>query len=172
MRIAMFWPGLEAAWTRGESRGLLLSVFFAWAICWLLMATFVWPELAISSLVILGWCGFGLTLLVMLIKGLLQPPKSWSSEDAETLFSAAQHEYLRGNWFESEAKLLQILQQNPEDVSAALLLVGVLRQTSRFAPALRRIEQLELLDATRAWQFEVAQEKRLIERAQEEQESS
>jgi len=76
----------------------------------------------------------------------------------------AQLEYLRGNWFEAEAKLLQILHDHPRDAEALLLLVGILRRTLRFSPALRRLAQLERLDTASGWQFEIIGEKRLIER--------
>ncbi len=52
--------------------------------------------------------------------------------EAKDSFLAAQVDYLAGNWFEAEAKLLQILHEYPRDAESHLLLVGVLRHTRRF----------------------------------------
>ena len=69
-----------------------------------------------------------------------------TDQNTDELFLAAQREYLRGNWFEAEAELLELTQLAPDDVPAVLLLVGVLRHTHRYRPALRRLEQLQLLE--------------------------
>lgn len=80
-------------------------------------------------------------------------------------FTQAQEEYLRGNWFAAEARLLAILHAESRDVEALLLLISVLRQTRRWQPALRRLKQMELLDGSHPWRHEIAREKGLIERA-------
>lgn len=81
----------------------------------------------------------------------------------------AQSDYLRGNWFEAEAKLLQILHHHPRDAESFLLMVGVLRRTNRHKSAMRRLEQLELLDTSAAWHFEIQRERKLIEQAMTEE---
>ena len=144
-----------------------MAIGYSWMICWLLLLTFVWP----------GWLSVWLSgalwgvaavywlyeLVKLQISGLL--PAHAIGEDLTTEFALAQAEYLKGNWFDAEAKLLSILEREPDDVSAALLLVGVLRHTGRFRPALRRLEQIELRDAAANWRFEIQRESKLIEQA-------
>ena len=76
----------------------------------------------------------------------------------------AQTDYLAGNWFEAEAKLLQILHDFPRDAESQLLLVGVLRRTRRFRPALRRLAHLETFDSASRWRYEILRERAIIER--------
>jgi predicted Zn-dependent protease len=83
---------------------------------------------------------------------------------AHDTFETAQQEYLRGNWYEAEAMLLDLLEKYPRDAEAILLLVGVLRHTQRFQPAIRRLDLLESLDTSAPWRFEIAQERKILER--------
>lgn len=94
----------------------------------------------------------------MRIRSLLETSSPATSE----VFIQAQQEYVRGNWFDAEALLLEIVHQHPRDAESLLLLVGVLRHTRRWQPALRRLEQLELLDNASPWRFEIQQERTLI----------
>ena len=166
IRYASLWPGLPAAWYRGQARGLLLAVAFCWAMCLLLLVTFVWPAWISGWLVALMWAAGGVYWLFEVVRtqwrldGLLEN----SSKNSTGEFIHAQREYLKGNWFEAEARLLEIVREHPHDVAAALMLVGVLRHTRRWRPALRRLEQLTLLDAAAGWQFEIYREQQLIER--------
>lgn len=82
---------------------------------------------------------------------------------SQSAFILAQTEYLKGNWFEAEAILLEILQDFPRDAEAMLLLVGVLRHTERWQPALRRLDQLEMLDTASPWRFEINRERKIIQ---------
>lgn len=84
--------------------------------------------------------------------------------EAKDNFLLAQTDYLAGNWFEAEAKLLQILHDFPRDAESQLLLVGVLRHTRRFRPALRRLAHLETLDSALRWRHEIIRERAIIER--------
>jgi hypothetical protein len=165
-QLASLWPGLTSAWHEGKPKGLCIAVLFAWAVCLLLLATFVWPGWIARWLVVLSWTGLAIYWLCELIRGQLRMAGVFTAgQDSEERFQLAQRAYLRGNWFEAEAELLELIQRVPDDVPALLLLVGVLRHTHRYRPALRRLEQLQLLDAAAAWAFEIHQEKKWIERA-------
>lgn len=163
--MAYYWPGLAIAWHRGAARGLFISVVYAWWICLLLLATFVWPEWFSVALVRGMWLLAFVVWLGTTIYSRFTMRSYRVSCDDSGEFEKAQEEYLRGNWFEAEALLLRILERQPEDVPAALLLIGILRHTQRWQPALRRIEQVKLLDSAAVWTFEVEQEKRLVLRA-------
>lgn len=165
LRPVCLWPGLPAAWLMGVVRGLVTSLVFCWCVCWLLLATFVWPDWISVSILRLWWIGTILTWLVATIRNCLRLPRLLATADQHSsqAFVEAQQEYLSGNWFEAEAKLLQVLQHHPRDAEALLLLVGVLRRTKRHTPALRRLGQLELLDTAAIWQYEISREKALIQ---------
>ena len=167
IRLVCLWPGLPGAWFRGKVQHLLLSVLSAWLACFLLLATYLWPEwIGTGSLRIL-WGLFLLAWLVCAVWGhwsFAQLVASTSSEYSAPL-ELAQQEYLRGSWFAAEARLLEILHAQPRDAEALLLLTSVLRQTRRWQPALRRLNQLQLLDGAARWRFEISREKQLIEQA-------
>lgn len=171
IRYAGLWPGLAAAWYRGRLQGLLVALAFAWVLCILLLATFVWPAWFSGWLVAGVWVLLGAYWAYEAIRAQLTLGKLLENVASDTpeAFQAAQRDYLRGNWFEAEARLLEITRQHPHDVAAGLLLVGVLRHTQRWRPALRRLEQLNLLDAAASWQFEIYREQQLIEREISEQ---
>ncbi len=164
-----FWPGLTSAWHRGASSGLLMAVLYSWFLCGLLLATFFWTHWLSTWQLVTLWVAAVLIWLV----GVVRAQWAWSAtvrnydHDTDQAFCQAQAEYLKGNWFEAEARLLEIVQHEPRDVAAGLLLVGVLRHTQRWQPALRRLEQLNLLDAAVPWHHEISQERMLIARAQE-----
>lgn len=165
LKLACFWPGMVATWHRGLARGLLVATLFAWSLCVLLLATFIWPQWLAPVLVRLLWIGLVAAWLGTTVHSLwtvgsvLQTTSPQCSAD----FTRAQAEYVRGNWFDAEAILLEIVHQQPRDAESLLLLVGVLRHTQRWQPALRRLRQLELLDTAVPWQFEIRNERALIE---------
>lgn len=167
LRAICLWPGLPAAWLLGLSRSLLIALVFAWCVCGLLLATFVWPDWIAVSLLRLLWLAAIATWIGAAFKNCLRLPGMLTTSDAHSSLAlvGAQQEYLRGNWFEAEASVLQVLHQHPRDAEAMLLLVGILRRTRRFQPALRRLRQLELLETAAVWHFEIQREKEWIARA-------
>ncbi len=165
-------PGLPHAWYRGNTRGLAYALAFTWSASILLLATFVWPEWIGTNFTrflwfVLGmwWCWQTLANHWNLSK-LFQEGKTPANDQR---FQHAQDEYLRGNWFEAEAILLAVLADYPRDAEAQLLLVSVLRHTRRWNPALRRLQQLELLDTANPWRFEILEERKRIEKLRAEQ---
>ena len=167
LRAICLWPGLPAAWMLGVSRSLLVALVFAWSICGLLLATFVWPDWIAVSLLRMLWLTAIATWIGAAFKNCLRLPGMLATSDAHSslALAGAQQEYLRGNWFEAEASILQILHDHPRDAEAMLLLVGILRRTRRFQPALRRLGQLERLETAAVWHFEIQREKGWIARA-------
>lgn len=165
-RMACFWPGLAAAWYRGNTTSLAIAIFSTWIFSLLLLASFVWsqwiPVIALRSLWLLSivvWFGAMLRSQWQFAR-LMQVSKPLEAKDN---FLLAQTDYLSGNWFEAEAKLLQILHDFPRDAESQLLLVGVLRHTRRFRPALRRLAHLETLDSAARWRYEILRERAIIE---------
>ena len=170
-RLSCFWPGLARAWWRGSVSGLLAALGFGWGLCILMLATFVWPSWFHGWLVAVCW-------LAMLVFWLYESVRShWQlsqlHRDAgpvagDDRFARAQVEYLRGNWFEAESLLHAILTDTPRDAESHLLLASVLRHSRRWAAAFRRLDQLELLDTSSRWTFEIRRERELIQHRQQE----
>ncbi|MDX1926205.1 MAG: hypothetical protein SFV81_06795 [Pirellulaceae bacterium] len=166
-RMACFWPGLAAAWYRGNTKALTIAIFSTWVMALLLLATFVWPQwvslLALRSLWLVAFVAWFIAIVRShwQFAQLMQVSKPLEAKDS---FLLAQTDYLAGNWFEAEAKLLQILHDFPRDAESQLLLVGVLRHTRRYRPALRRLAHLETLDSAIRWRYEITRERAIIER--------
>lgn len=166
MHVVCCWPGLAECWIRGNSRGLFAAILFSWTVCFVLLATFVWPEWLGTWSLRLAWMIVASIWLFSLVKSHINFSKLMGVPDskAHDTFETAQQEYLRGNWYEAEAMLLDLLEKYPRDAEAILLLVGVLRHTQRFQPAIRRLDLLESLDTSAPWRFEIAQERKILER--------
>lgn len=164
LRVSSLWPGLAATWFRGSSLGLMASVLFSWALCVLLLATFVWTDWLSGWFVFAMWGFLFCFWVTAAVRNQLKIVELLEDYDdgATDLFSAAQVDYLRGNWFDAEATLLSIVQKKPSDIAAHLLLVGVLRRTQRWRAATKKLEQISLYDAAAGWFFEIQREKALI----------
>lgn len=167
-RITCFWPGLSAAWHRGNPQALAVALLSCWCCVLLLLATFVWPQWAAHWVVRAAWL---LAFVFWIVESgrshwyfgrLVQVGKPLEPNDE---FLQAQADYLSGNWFEAEAKLLRLLDDFPRDAESQLLLVGVLRRTGRYKAALRRLDHLENWESAGRWQFEMLRERTLISRS-------
>ena len=81
----------------------------------------------------------------------------------DTLFIQAQTEYLKGEFTQAELLLSQRLQTEPRDAEARLLLVSLYRRSERHDKARHQLANLQRLDASRAWKFEIAREQQFSE---------
>ncbi len=174
-RLSCFWPGLAQAWWRGSLPALLAALLFGWGLCILMLATFIWPNWFHSWLVTSCWLGMLVFWVVECARsnwqyGAMQSDATPKAGDNR--FAQAQCEYLKGNWFEAESLLHAILIDAPRDAEAHLLLASVLRHSRRWPAALRRLEQLELLDTSLRWRFEILRERQLILKRQQEYEAA
>ncbi len=171
-RLSCFWPGLTRAWWRGSLPSLFVAVGFGWGLCLLMLATFVWPTWSpFPWMVTLGWLGMLGYWLVETLRNhwqLGQIQADAGPVAGDDRFTQAQREYLRGNWFEAESLLHALLTDTPRDAEAHLLLASVLRRSRRWNAAFRRLDQLELLDTSARWRFEIRRERDLIARQQQE----
>ncbi|HEY6563315.1 MAG TPA: hypothetical protein VIY86_02360, partial [Pirellulaceae bacterium] len=80
------------------------------------------------------------------------------------LFQAAQREYLKGNWFQTE-KLLERFPGAPDsDFAVELLRISLLRRLGRTAEARAHLAGIGNHPAAAAWRLEVEREGRHLER--------
>ncbi len=156
------WPGLPQLWQRGAWSGLALAAGFA--LCWnaALLCTLVWTEWQSVAVVRGLWLALGLfwcgTTLFSLWTG---PPEPYAPLPApeQDLFPLALNEYLRGNWFAAEGSLARLLEADPGDVDARLLLASLLRRTGRGDAARRELQRLERFDRAVKWRLEIERER-------------
>ncbi|MGQ9574942.1 MAG: hypothetical protein ACUVUC_06455 [Thermoguttaceae bacterium] len=83
---------------------------------------------------------------------------------ADDRFPQAVEEYLKGNWFEAECTLRQLLRRRPRDLEAGLMLASLLRHTGRLREAADQLDRLERFDGWQRWAMEIGRERALLER--------
>jgi len=86
-----------------------------------------------------------------------------SPDISDKLFLDARNQYFKGNWFESEAIINQILTESPHDIEARLLLITLLRHTNRIEKSLIQITEIQKWDNVKQWDFEIKRELELLE---------
>jgi hypothetical protein len=165
--LACLWPGLPRLWWRGDWRALLIAAFFAIAVNFGLVTSFVWPEMLSTTLQAAVWCsmlvfwaaavGWGVRQL-----GALRGPLADSAQ--QDLFVQAQAEYLKGHWLEAESLLRQLIERNDRDADAPLMLVALYRRTGRSEAAAEQLDALENMDGAEKWSLEIGRERRLLTR--------
>jgi len=163
--VICLWPGLPPLWLRGEWRGLAAAAVFAALLNFVLISTWIWPEWIEGGwqstlwwIVSLWWVGAFFVNAWRLNEEVEPKP----TPDAEALFREAQATYLLGDWFPTEAILLQLLENSPNDAEARLLLATVYRRRGRWTDAWQSLAQMERLDAAKAWHYEIAAERQLL----------
>lgn len=170
--ITCLWPGLAPLWWRGLWSGLLEATLFALALNLLLLGTFVWPRWWDAPWPTVGWFALATFWALAAYRAWRQLPLviDWAPDkQTQGLLSAAQGEYLKGNWYDAQKQLEHLLQRRPRDAEALLLLATVHRHANNQAAALRTLARLESLDGALRWQFEIQSEReRLTKLAAEE----
>lgn len=165
--LLCLWPGLPQLWFRGELRAFLTAVVFATLFNFFLVASLVWPELVPPLILKAGWLGLTCFWAVAVWRSYRSFPESPVGEAAECLDSmyvAAQHEYLQGHWFEAESLLQQLISKHDGDIDAKLMLAAVMRQTKRIDDAQQQLKLVERMEGSAKWTFEIRRERILLDR--------
>lgn len=159
--LTIGWPGAHRTWNRSESAALVTAIAFAWLLCLLLIATFVWHEWFNGWWVATLWTVALLSSLATAAKNIWlgEIPERDSRKLRDENLVLAQAAYLQASYFEAEKYLLENLANQPSDIESALLLVSVLRRTSRWDQALEAIQQLQRRELASRWSSELALEK-------------
>lgn len=169
MTYGWLWPGLPQLWVGGRWSGFGLAVVAALGLQTILLTGWVWGELSRPF-----WTGCGAAALATFWLFGLVAGRRWSQHIAEDeradegdLFPTALTEYLQGNWFVAEENCRRLIQFRRSDVEARLLLVSLLRRTSRREEALGELDALTKFDGAARWQWEMAEERRRLDQAEE-----
>ena len=162
------WPGLPQLYLRGAFSGLIVAFGFAALFNLLVATSLVWTDLATPLLRTTGW---GLMALIWTIAAVVS--RRTCREHAESgtesreasgrdLFEGVIDDYLKGNWYEVETRLREILRRFPRDAEAHLLLATMFRHTDRHDEAIRRLDELTRWETCEEWRVEIARERELL----------
>jgi len=163
--LAAVWPGLPELWQRGTPTAIGQALCFSILLNLCIVSTWGWTEVlengvrATAWLVTLGFWGWG---VVGNRRFLLAVSYSSAQAASGDLFPAAQREYLRGNWLETERLVSELLSRNPSDVEAQLLLVALLRQTDNATAALEQLDAAERMTGCERWRLEILRERAVL----------
>jgi hypothetical protein len=160
------WPGLPRIWSLGSWSGLAQAVGFAFVVNLAVLGSFYWVELLPSGMPALVWLAIGLFWLGSALFSCRSDGQGRSQADnggeAESFSQAIEH-YLRGNWYETQRVLGNLLRRNPRDIEAGLMWATVLRHAGRHQEAREQLARLECFEGHQKWGAEILQERKLLE---------
>jgi hypothetical protein len=155
------WPGLPSLSKHGSWAGLLTALVASVGLNITLLGSLVWPELIARDLRTACW--FSLAIAWGGCAGWAAwRDRRHAAGNDESLFSEALNSYLKGNWFEAERALGQVLRRDGRDVEARLMLATLLRRTKRLDEATRQLNMLVRLDGADKWELEIRREGELL----------
>jgi cytochrome c-type biogenesis protein CcmH/NrfG len=70
--------------------------------------------------------------------------------------------YLKGDYYQAEHILEDLLRRNLRDLDARLMLATVLRRTDRVSEAVRQLDAMARFEGAGKWQCEMQRERRLL----------
>lgn len=161
---AYLWPGLPQVWQLGDMRGLLAAIVAGFALSMMIVITFGWTQWLGQPMSGILW-GAGIACWIAACRissqRLRRQRLRAESPDRDLQFAAAQEHYLQGSRLETEQVLIGLLESDPRDVEARLLLATLLRRTERRSEALDHLDILERIDSAVSWRMEIARERHL-----------
>jgi hypothetical protein len=168
--MTVCWPGLPRLWWRGQSSGFVTAALFGLWFNATLAATYVVPHLAPFGPRLASWALLTVVWVICVRRGAARLSQFYGGERQrdDELFSRAQEEYLRGQWFEAESLLLRLLRNDPADVEGRLLLATLYRHTKRPDLARAQYRHLEQTRDAGRWQWEIFQERVRLDRLENE----
>jgi len=168
--VAYLWPGLPELFRHGAWPALAVAWGFGVLVNLGVASSLVWDELLSPTVRSLVWLAVFVFWGSAAAFSYLSDGRVRSHRNAKAAgdnFGEAMDHYLQGNWFEAERILYRILRKNPRDVEAALMLATLLRHAGRLEESARRLDRVERLEDSRAWQLEICRERKLLEEARQ-----
>jgi tetratricopeptide (TPR) repeat protein len=159
------WPGLPQLWIYGSWTGLALALGTAAGFDLLVLASFGWSELIAPGLRSGVWVAFGVFWVAAAGWSMRQGRRRLAAEELnprENGFTEALDHYLKGDYYQAEHVLEELLRRNLRDVDARLMLATLLRHTGRLDEATRELDTLVRLEGAGKWQWEIERERVLL----------
>jgi hypothetical protein len=162
------WPGLPQLWTHGSWSGLALALAAALVLDGLLLVSFGWSELVTPTVRNSLWAAFGVFWMVTV---------SWSARECRRRTAAATPDprsdpfpealdlYLKGDYYQAEHLLEELLRRNLRDVDARLMLATLMRHTGRHDEAAAQLDTLAQFEGAGKWELEIERERELLKEA-------
>lgn len=165
--FVMGWPGLPRLWREGAFDALAVAGLFAVLVNAAIYVEWVVPHRVVWQV---RWLLWSVVVVYWVVAQRWQwrcQRRGFDGGDSayEGRLRQAQQAYLQGRWVEAENHLRQMLAEVAEDREARLLLASLLRRTGRRREALRELGRLLATPGRDKWQWEIAQERSLLERA-------
>ena len=160
-KILCLWPGLPELWLQGRVSALAMAVAFSGLLQGMMLTSFVWPELAPPGVRTAGWFTLLCVWLFALGVSLRRMPYLAGEryhECTDALFREAQTEYLKGNWYQAQSLLEQVLGQNAGDVDAGLMLASLYRRVRQIGEAKEQLRRLGQFELSEKWRLEIQRE--------------
>ena len=174
--LLILWPGATGVLRYGLWGHLGIAALFGLICQTVLFLNFYWVNFLshfARMLALLGVLISWLFLSAVASSSLKKYEKMRNTDSEGEAFLEAQTHYLRGNWFETECCLKNLLKKNPYDVESLLMAATLYRHLKRFSDARKTLMTLEKIDASAYWQEEIEFEKKaIVEDENEEHEDS
>ena len=152
------WPGLASLWLAGSWSGVGLAVSFALLVNLVSITTLVYAELVTPPVRAVAWLAVGGFWAASTMAALCRRRRCPPACPERDLFPHGLSEYLQGNWLETEMICQRLLEQNPADAEARLLLASAQRRSGRMAAARETLLHLARQPEASPWGAEIQQE--------------
>ncbi len=165
------WPGLPQIWLYGEWTGLAVALAAAAVLDLALLVSFGWTELIGSGTRNILWPALAAAWIAAAIWSAGRCRRQAvvaSPEPEEDSFPQALDHYLKGDNYQAEQILDDLLRRNARDLDARLMLATLLRRAKRFDEATQHLDTLECFEGGEKWQEEIRAERSLLAEAKSE----
>lgn len=162
---AFLWPGLPQLWLRGQWAGLAKAVGAAVVLNAVLLGTFGWSELISSGMRNVLWIAVALFWTASAAAGYVQTRRRANRRQlapAKDTFTQALELYLKGDYFQAECLLVEMLARNERDLDARLMLAALYRHNRRYDEATKQLDTLVRFEGAEKWRLEIENERSLI----------
>jgi hypothetical protein len=164
--IVFLWPGLPELWLGGHWTGLAKAIGAAAMLNAVLIGGFGWSELINSGTRNILLAAVGLLWMASAVAGYMQTNRRADRKPntrAKDTFEQALDLYLKGDHFQAECLLVEMLGRNERDLDARLMLATLYRHNRRYEEAGKQLDTLARFEGIEKWTLEIERERLLIE---------
>jgi hypothetical protein len=163
--MVYLWPGLPRLWLRGHWADLAMALGAAGVLNTMLIVSFGWSELISSGMRNILWIVAALLWTAWAAAGYVQTKRQTNGKQrtpAKDTFTQALDLYLKGDYFQAECLLVEMLGRNERDLEARLALATLYRHNRRYDEATKQLDILVRYGGAEKWELEIEREQVLI----------